>query len=165
MPNEVIPASADKIGAVTKAMIDAREDEQIKLLICLHERIDELDGVRKVRISSNSPWTNSSLGIMSQDIKTDLRLTDTELGFPSGIAFVLFYAVIPIARWADRGNRVTITALTTASWSVAEGSDFRASQFASPNSPKHLAEMIQQLHAQDFGVTVRPSALTSSANI
>jgi MFS family permease len=39
----------------------------------------------------------------------------------SGIAFALFYSVmgIPIARWADRGNRVMIIAITTAVWSVA----------------------------------------------
>jgi MFS transporter, Spinster family, sphingosine-1-phosphate transporter len=60
-------------------------------------------------------------GVVLQDIKVDLRLSDTQLGFLSGIAFALFYALmgIPIARWADRGNRVTIIALCTAIWSVA----------------------------------------------
>jgi MFS family permease len=62
-----------------------------------------------------------ALGIVAQNIKVDLSLTDTELGLLSGIAFALFYSVmgIPIARWADRGNRVTIIAVTTALWSVA----------------------------------------------
>src|SRR5262244_2584002 len=62
----------------------------------------------------------TALGIVLQDIKVDLKLTDTQLGFLSGIAFALFYAVmgIPIARWADRGNRVTIISLTAAAWSV-----------------------------------------------
>src|SRR5579871_6443149 len=62
-----------------------------------------------------------ALGVVLQDLKLDLHLTDTQLGFLSGIAFALFYSVmgIPIARWADRGNRVTIIALTTALWSVA----------------------------------------------
>jgi predicted MFS family arabinose efflux permease len=62
-----------------------------------------------------------ALGIVLQNIKTDLGLTDTQLGFLSGIAFALFYSVmgIPIARWADRGNRVTIISLTTALWSAA----------------------------------------------
>lgn len=61
-----------------------------------------------------------ALGLVLQDIKVDLSLTDTELGLLSGIAFALFYSVmgIPIARWADRGNRVTIISLTTAMWSV-----------------------------------------------
>lgn len=62
-----------------------------------------------------------ALGIVLQDIKVDLGLTDTQLGLLSGIAFALFYSVmgVPIARWADRGNRVTIITLTTALWSVA----------------------------------------------
>jgi MFS transporter, Spinster family, sphingosine-1-phosphate transporter len=62
-----------------------------------------------------------ALGLLLQDIKTDLALTDTQLGFLSGIAFALFYAVmgIPIARWADRGNRVTIISLTAALWGIA----------------------------------------------
>lgn len=62
-----------------------------------------------------------ALGIISQDLKTDLHLSDTQLGFLGGLGFALFYSVmgIPIARWADRGNRVTIISLTTALWSIA----------------------------------------------
>jgi MFS transporter, Spinster family, sphingosine-1-phosphate transporter len=62
-----------------------------------------------------------ALGIALQDIKVDLRLSDTQLGLLTGIAFAVFYAVmgIPLARWADRGNRVTIISLTVALWSAA----------------------------------------------
>jgi MFS family permease len=62
-----------------------------------------------------------ALGVVLQEIKLDFHLTDTELGLLTGIAFTLFYALmgIPIARWADRGNRVAIIALTTVVWSVA----------------------------------------------
>src|SRR5262245_16277442 len=62
-----------------------------------------------------------ALGLLLQDIKVDLELSDTQLGFLTGIAFAVFYAVmgIPIARWADRGNRVTIIWVTSALWSVA----------------------------------------------
>jgi MFS family permease len=61
-----------------------------------------------------------ALGLVMQNIKADLALSDTQLGLLSGIAFALFYAAmgIPIARWADRGNRVLIISLTTAVWSV-----------------------------------------------
>lgn len=61
------------------------------------------------------------LGLALQDIKADLNLSDTQLGLLTGIAFALFYAFmgIPIARWADRGNRVTIISVTTALWSFA----------------------------------------------
>jgi MFS family permease len=62
-----------------------------------------------------------ALGILLQDIKTDLNLSDTQLGLLTGFVFAVFYAVmgIPIARWADRGNRVAIITLTTALWSAA----------------------------------------------
>jgi MFS family permease len=61
------------------------------------------------------------LGLALENIKADLSLSDTQLGFLTGIAFALFYAVmgIPIARWADRGNRKTIIVLTLALWSAA----------------------------------------------
>jgi MFS family permease len=62
-----------------------------------------------------------ALSLVLQDIKTDLHLTDSQLGFLSGIAFALFYSVlgVPIARWADRGNRVGIISLSVALWSIA----------------------------------------------
>jgi MFS family permease len=62
----------------------------------------------------------SLLGLVLQDIKMDLRLSDTQLGLLTGIAFALFYSMmgVPIARWADRGNRVTIIALATMLWAV-----------------------------------------------
>ena len=61
-----------------------------------------------------------ALGLLLQDIKIDLHLSDTQLGFLGGIAFALFYSVmgIPIARWADRGNRVAIISIAAAAWSV-----------------------------------------------
>lgn len=62
-----------------------------------------------------------ALGLLLQDIKVDLKLTDTQLGLLTGIAFALFYSLmgIPIARWADRGNRITIITVTTILWSGA----------------------------------------------
>lgn len=48
--------------------------------------------------------------LLLQSMKVDLQLTDSQLGFVTGIAFSLLYATLglPIARWADRGNRVSI---------------------------------------------------------
>lgn len=62
-----------------------------------------------------------ALGVSLQSIKTSLNLNDTQLGLLSGIAFALFYSTmgLPIARWADRGNRVTVIVVTTTLWSVA----------------------------------------------
>jgi MFS family permease len=62
-----------------------------------------------------------ALGLVQESIKVDLNLSDTQLGFLTGIAFALFYSImgVPIARWADRGNRVSIIAVTIALWSAA----------------------------------------------
>lgn len=56
--------------------------------------------------------------LLVEPIKHDLRLSDTQLGFLTGIAFGLFYAVlgVPTARWADRGDRIKITSLAIALW-------------------------------------------------
>jgi MFS family permease len=61
------------------------------------------------------------LGLVLQDIKADFSLSDTQLGLLTGITFALFYSTagIPIARWADRGNRVKIISLAVALWSTA----------------------------------------------
>ena len=60
------------------------------------------------------------IALLLQPIKADLRLSDTQLGFLTGIAFGLFYATIglPIARLADRGNRVSITAFAIGTWGL-----------------------------------------------
>src|SRR5689334_1659488 len=58
------------------------------------------------------------MALFLQPIKEDLQLSDTQLGFVTGIAFGLFYATlgVPIARWADRGNRATIASLAIGLW-------------------------------------------------
>jgi len=60
------------------------------------------------------------LSLAMESIKQEFELSDSHLGFLTGFAFASFYAVagIPIARWADRGNRNVIVTLTTALWSV-----------------------------------------------
>lgn len=61
-----------------------------------------------------------AFGLLLQDIKLDLALTDTQLGLVSGIAFALFYSTIgiPIARWADRGNRIAVLSVTAVARSL-----------------------------------------------
>ena len=60
------------------------------------------------------------LSLVLESIKQEFQLSDSQLGFLTGFAFAAFYAVagIPIARWADRGNRNTIITLTTGLWSA-----------------------------------------------
>ncbi|MEM0954603.1 MAG: MFS transporter [Pseudomonadota bacterium] len=59
------------------------------------------------------------LAILQEAIKADLGLSDSQLGLLTGFAFAAFYvsAGIPIARWADRGNRRDIVALSLFIWS------------------------------------------------
>lgn len=59
------------------------------------------------------------LAILLQPIKQELLLTDTQLGFLSGVAFAIFYATlgIPMAMWADRGNRRNLIAVALSVWS------------------------------------------------
>ena len=59
------------------------------------------------------------LSILLEDIRAEFALSDLQLGLLSGIAFALFYATlgIPIAKLADRYNRVTIVSIAVAVWS------------------------------------------------
>jgi predicted MFS family arabinose efflux permease len=59
------------------------------------------------------------LVILLEPIKTELGLKDSQLGMLTGIAFAAFYATlgIPVAMWADRGNRRNIIALALTVWS------------------------------------------------
>src|ERR1700730_3829722 len=59
--------------------------------------------------------------LLLQPIKVDLHLSDTQIGLLTGIAFGLFYATlgVPIARWADRGNRVTLISVAVSLWGLA----------------------------------------------
>ena len=60
------------------------------------------------------------IAILSPAIKADLGINDTQLGLLKGFAFAMFYAVfsIPIARLADKKNRVTIISTSIALWSA-----------------------------------------------
>jgi len=59
------------------------------------------------------------LAILQESIKAELSLSDSQLGLLTGFAFAIFYvtAGIPIARWADRGNRRNIVSLSLFIWS------------------------------------------------
>lgn len=60
------------------------------------------------------------LGILLPAIKAEFGLTDTELGFLHGTSFAIFYATlgVPIAIYADRGNRKLVIVAATATWSA-----------------------------------------------
>lgn len=61
------------------------------------------------------------LTILIQPIKLEFGFSDTQLGLLGGLAFALLYSTlgIPIARHADRADRVTIISISLFVWSVA----------------------------------------------
>ena len=60
------------------------------------------------------------LSVFIGPIKQEFGVSDTAMGLLVGFAFALFYTIagIPIARWADRGNRRSIIALGLTVWSA-----------------------------------------------
>ena len=60
------------------------------------------------------------LSILLESIKSDLNLSDTSLGMLTGFAFALFYATlgIPIAKYADYGNRRNLISIAIGVWSL-----------------------------------------------
>jgi len=72
-----------------------------------------------VLVLTSSHVDRQILAILLQPIKLELQLSDTQLGFLSGVAFAIFYATlgIPMAMWADRSNRRNLIALALAIWS------------------------------------------------
>ena len=59
------------------------------------------------------------IAILAEPIKKELGLSDTQLGLLGGLAFAFFYTFlgIPIARLAERGNRVKIISIAVVVWS------------------------------------------------
>ncbi len=60
------------------------------------------------------------VSILAVDIKADLGLTDSDMGFLGGAAFAVFYALfgIPLGRLADNWHRVRLLTVGLALWSV-----------------------------------------------
>lgn len=60
------------------------------------------------------------LVILQESIKAEMGLSDAQLGLLSGFTFAIFYSTLglPIARFADRGNRRNIIAWAIGLWSM-----------------------------------------------
>ena len=60
------------------------------------------------------------INVLAAYIIEDLQLSDGQFGMLSGLAFAAIYTTlgIPIARWADLGNRRNIIALAVTVWST-----------------------------------------------
>jgi MFS family permease len=61
-----------------------------------------------------------SLAILQISIKSELGLSDTQLGSLTGLSFALLYSslALPIARLADRTNRVWLVGVALSIWSL-----------------------------------------------
>ncbi len=59
------------------------------------------------------------IAVIGQAIKVDLKLTDTQLGLLGGLSFAVLYTLlgVPIARLAERWNRVSIISIALVVWS------------------------------------------------
>lgn len=62
------------------------------------------------------------VNILAEPIARDLKLSDTQLGLMTGLAFALLYTILglPLARYADKpaSNRGKLIAVALATWSV-----------------------------------------------
>lgn len=93
------------------------------------------------------------ISTIGQAIKVDLKISDTQLGLLGGLYFALLYTMlgIPIARLAERFNRVNIIAVSIVIWSGFTALCGTASNFV------HLA-------AYRFGVGVGEAGLSPPAH-
>ena len=72
------------------------------------------------------------LSVLQEPIRLEMGFSDEQLGLLTGTAFAIFYisAGIPIARWADSGNRRNIIALAVGAWSLMTALQGAVSSYA-----------------------------------
>ncbi len=71
-------------------------------------------------VSTSQYFDRNVISVLLEPIKQEFKVSDTALGFLGGFCFALFYTVagLPVARWADRGNRRTVITLALTIWSA-----------------------------------------------
>jgi MFS family permease len=71
-------------------------------------------------VSTSNYVDRNVISVLLEPIKAEFGVSDTLLGLLTGVSFALFYATlgIPVARWADRGNRKLIITLSLSVWSA-----------------------------------------------
>jgi MFS family permease len=96
------------------------------------------------------------VSILLPAIKTEVALTDGQLGILVGGGFALFYALagVPLARFADRRGRVKWLSIAIAFWSVATGMFGLARTFV-----QMLAARVALGVGQSLGIPVSHSLL------
>jgi MFS family permease len=93
------------------------------------------------------------IGIIQEPIKAEFGLTDFQLGLLGGPAFALLYTLlgIPVARFAERHNRMTILAVCLGIWSAMTAACGFAVNYAT-------------LFAARVGVSIGEAGCTPPAN-
>src|SRR3546814_16826130 len=78
-------------------------------------------------ISALNYYDRFLIGILVEDLKRDLVLSDSQIGLLSGFAFALVYSIasIPVASYADRGFRVRVLGSAATFWSVMRSEERR----------------------------------------
>jgi MFS family permease len=92
------------------------------------------------------------MGLLVEDIKASLGVSDTQMGWLMGMAFAFFYATagLPIGYLVDRGKRTRIIIIGQIFWTIASFSC-------------GLATRYWQLFISRFGVGVGEATLSPSA--
>ena len=73
-----------------------------------------------VLVFTSSHVDRQIVAILAQPVKEAFEISDTQIGLLTGFAFAIFYATLgmPMALWADRGNRRNLVAYSIALWSA-----------------------------------------------
>jgi MFS family permease len=71
-------------------------------------------------VSACSYLDRHIVSVLLEPIKREFGVSDTLLGLLTGFAFVIFYVSlgVPLARWADRGDRRLVVTASLAVWSA-----------------------------------------------
>ena len=73
-----------------------------------------------ILVSALNFFDRAIMGVLVEDIKADLQLSDADMGFLGGAAFAIFYATFGMAlsRLADVWNRIKLLSLGLGLWSL-----------------------------------------------
>jgi MFS family permease len=115
-PLIAVPADRDRPGSAEKPLTTAYLCYALSLLLFVNV-VNYAD--------------RSVVSVLIESIKTDIHLTDTQVGLLSGFAFALFYAVagIMLARIADRSDRRMLLSVCIVAWSVMTAATGAATSF------------------------------------
>lgn len=109
----------------SKLRSDARLDEELRRPLWeFYEPHDRRRFLLILFLIGTSNFADKNIiGVLLEQIKIEFQVSDTSLGVLSGMAFAVVYATlgIPMARWADRGDRKFIITISLAIWSLMTG--------------------------------------------